>query len=146
MSTKKYLDLTGLQEVAGKVNSRLKTVTEMPVSADNGAVRLYVGTTTSSYTQGHIYQYSTTELEWVDLSDSGGGSSTASDVSYDNTDSGLTATNVQDAVDELKTDIDNIPSVTVDQTYDGTSVNAQSGVAVKQAIDAAITSVLDTRY
>jgi len=32
-------------------------------------------------------------------------------------------------------------AVTVDQTYDGTSTNAQSGVAVKSAIDTAISSV-----
>ncbi len=31
----------------------------------------------------------------------GGGASSADDVSYDNTDSGLTATNVQDAIDEV---------------------------------------------
>lgn len=35
----------------------------------------------------------------------------------------------------LKGMIEAIPSMTVDQTYDGTSANAQSGVAVKQAID-----------
>lgn len=37
----------------------------------------------------------------------GGGASSADQVSYDNTDSGLTATNVQDAIDELK-DIDDM--------------------------------------
>jgi hypothetical protein len=38
---------------------------------------------------------------------SGGGVS-ADDVTYDNTDSGLTATNVQDAIDEVKADVDAI--------------------------------------
>ena len=38
----------------------------------------------------------------------GSGANDASDVTYDNTGSGLTATNVQDAVDELKTDISSI--------------------------------------
>lgn len=37
-----------------------------------------------------------------------GGSVSADDVAYDNTDSGLTATNVQDAIDEVKADIDAI--------------------------------------
>ena len=64
---KKYLDQIGLQDVASHVNTRLKTVTTMPVSADNGAVRLYVGTTDSTYTQGHIYQYNTTQSKWIDI-------------------------------------------------------------------------------
>ena len=34
----------------------------------------------------------------------------------------------------------------VDQTYDPTSTNAQSGTAVKQAIDEAITDVLNTGF
>lgn len=36
---------------------------------------------------------------------SGGATPTADDVSYDNTDSGLTASNVQDAIDEVVTDV-----------------------------------------
>ena len=64
---KKYLDLTGLQDVAGHVNTRLKTVTTMPLSADNGAVRLYVGNTTNTYIQGHIYQYDLANTEWKDI-------------------------------------------------------------------------------
>ena len=66
----KYLNETGLAEVAVHVNSRLKTVTTMPVSADNGAVRLYVGVDTQNYSKGHIYQYQTNE--WVDITGSGG--------------------------------------------------------------------------
>ena len=64
---KKYLDLTGLQDVASHVNTRLKTVTTMPLSADNGAVRLYVGNTTNTYIQGHIYQYDLANTEWKDI-------------------------------------------------------------------------------
>lgn len=60
MSTRRYLDKTGLEEVALHVNSRLKTVTTMPVTADEGAVRLYVGQTTSSFIKGHTYQMRTT--------------------------------------------------------------------------------------
>lgn len=39
----------------------------------------------------------------------GGGASTASDVSYSNTTSGLSATNVQAAIDEIDNTIDNLP-------------------------------------
>lgn len=70
---KQYLDYNGLANVAGHVNTRLKTVTTMPVSADNGAVRLYVGTSGSTYEQGHIYQYNSENTEWVDITPIGSG-------------------------------------------------------------------------
>lgn len=70
MAEKKYLNLEGLQDVANHVNTRLKTVTTIPASADDGAVRLYVGETSSTYTKGHIYQYNVTDLEWVDITGS----------------------------------------------------------------------------
>ena len=70
---KRYLDLTGLQDVASHVNTRLKTVTTIPVSADDGAVRLYVGETNVNYTKGHIYQYDLTNTRWNDITGSGGG-------------------------------------------------------------------------
>jgi hypothetical protein len=53
----------------------------------------------------------------------GGGAVAASAVSYDNTNSGMTATNVQDAIDELKTDIGNIPS-SADFAYVGEQTGA----------------------
>ena len=52
----KFLNETGLAQVASNVNTRLKTVTEMPATANNGAVRLYVGETSGSYSKGHTYQ------------------------------------------------------------------------------------------
>ncbi len=67
MATKKYLDQTGLAEVAGYVNSRLKTVTTMPVTANDKAVRLYVGEDTASYLKGHIYQFVKSYGAWEDL-------------------------------------------------------------------------------
>lgn len=107
MAEKKYLDLNGLNDVASYVNTRLKTVTTMPVSADNGAVRLYVGVTDSNYTQGHIYQYSSTSSEWVDITPTADVSNKADKVtsatngdlaslnsSGNLTDSGILATNV----------------------------------------------------
>lgn len=66
MAERKYLDEVGLQTVANNVNTRLKTVTTMPSSATNGAVRLYVGNT-GTYIKGHTYQYNSTSEEWNDI-------------------------------------------------------------------------------
>ncbi len=60
MAVKKYLDLNGLDTVAGHVNSRLKTVTTMPITASNKSVRLYIGEDTADYIKGHTYEASTT--------------------------------------------------------------------------------------
>lgn len=67
MAEKKYLNEVGLAEVATHVNTRLKTVTTIPVSADDGAVRLYVGTTNDNYTKGHVYQYDLANTTWKDI-------------------------------------------------------------------------------
>ena len=56
---------------------------------------------------------------------------TAADVSYDNTSSGLTADDVQDAIDELNTAIGNIP-VIVRDTYTGTT-NASGAISIPAA-------------
>lgn len=64
----------------------------------------------------------------------GGGSSTieAQDVDYDNSSSGLTATDVQDAIDELKADIPtgfSASAITYDNTGSGlTATNAQDAI------------------
>ena len=67
MAEKKYLNDVGLADVANHVNTRLKTVTTIPISADNGAVRLYIGATDSTYTKGHTYQYNSSTSTWVDI-------------------------------------------------------------------------------
>ena len=56
MSQRKYLDEVGLQDVALHVNSRLKTVTVMPSTAKEDAIRLYIGQTDSNFIKGHTYQ------------------------------------------------------------------------------------------
>lgn len=57
--------------------------------------------------KGYTIQHSIDLLEKaVENSGGSGGASTASEVSYDNTTSGLVATNVQAAIDELDTGID----------------------------------------
>lgn len=58
----------------------------------------------------------------------------ADDVSYDNTDSGLTATNVQDAIDELKGDIDDISLEASNVSYDNTT-SGLTATTVQGAID-----------
>lgn len=62
--------------------------------------------------------------QWVrQTTGGGGGASSADQVSYDNTDSGLTATNVQDAIDELK-DIDDTQDNALVELY-GENANQQ---------------------
>ena len=102
INNKKYLDDQGLSTIADYIKERLKTVSAMPASAVNGTVLLYTGETNSSYTNGHIYQYDVSTNSWIDISPSGGGSSSsASDVTYNNEQSGLSASNVQSAIDEI---------------------------------------------
>lgn len=57
-----------------------------------------------------------------------GGGGTASDVEYDNTDSGMTATNVQDAIDELKGEIEDIPSVEANPQGEATEELTKIGI------------------
>lgn len=57
-----------------------------------------------------------------------GGGSSASEVSYDNTDSGMTATNVQDAIDELKGEIEDIPSVEANPQGEATEELTKIGI------------------
>jgi len=66
----------------------------------------------------------------------GGGAATAAGTSYDNTGSGLTATDVQAAIDELKSDIPTIPAsyAATAITYDNT-VSGLTATDVQAAID-----------
>ena len=67
----KYLNENGLQVVADKINTRLKTVTTMPLTANPGAVRLYVGEDTADYKKGHIYKYNS-ETYYCYIAEDGG--------------------------------------------------------------------------
>ena len=64
----------------------------------------------------------------------GGGSPAAVDVSYDNTTSGLQATEVQSAIDELSAEVDNISLDAEDVSYDNTDSGLQA-TDVQEAID-----------
>ena len=104
MAEKKYLDLNGLGTVAANVNTRLKTVTAMPAFADDGAVRLYVGENTASYTKGHTYQYSESGSEWVDITPPAGDLTpyqTKTLASH----TGITSTTVEGALEEIASDV-----------------------------------------
>lgn len=66
----------------------------------------------------------------------------ADDVSYDNTNSGLTATNVQDAIDEVKADVDAIvlPDVEIVR---GTLTTGQTSVALTASKNVSATALID---
>lgn len=81
------------------------------------------------------------DIEAIDPSGQG---VTAGDVSYDNTNSGLTATDVQEAVDELKADIDAIvvPASTF-EIVRGTLVTGQTSVTLTASKAVAATALID---
>ena len=57
-------------------------------------------------------------MDIIDANMGGGSGGTASDITYDNTDSGLSATNVQDAIDEVVGDIpDELADLADDSTH-----------------------------
>lgn len=75
----------------------------------------------------------------------GGGSSVTADVvSYDNTDSGMTADDVQEAIDELKSDIDAIvvPASSF-EIVRGTLTAGQTSVALTASKTVAATALID---
>lgn len=77
--------------------------------------------------------------EWV--TPSGGG--TASGTSYDNTTSGLTATNVQDALDEIDANVDTLNSNMIKHDTVNGSTNAAAQFVSN--LDASLITILDAR-
>ena len=199
--TKLFLDKQGLAQVAGYVNNKLTKVIAMPSNPKDKQTVLYIGETTGVLIKGHIYQYSSATTAWADITQA----PNANEIDYDNTESGLSASNVQSAIDEVNEKVDTLPApvipkgtiafaslpslasvevgwmynisddftttsdfvipgiseqagsnvycidtgsgvkkwdvfaagggtIVVDQTYDSTSTNAQSGTAVAEAI------------
>ena len=91
-----------------------------------GVIFQYVGTTGSGYINGRFYKYSGSSYDEIELNDH-----TAATTSYNNATSGLTATNVQTAIDELNTNISNIPdSIVPKGTIAFASLPALSSVNV----------------
>lgn len=73
----------------------------------------------------------------------GAGSIDASDVNYDNTGSGLTATDVQDAIDEIDTSLDTLAGTVSTNVFTNkwtTPLNASIGATSATITDAAITT------
>lgn len=77
----------------------------------------------------------------------GGGASSADDVSYDNTTSGISATNVQDAIDEIAqgvTPVDVVPDLVIsgtfsenlnDTAFEGFTYAFKNGLTIEDIID-----------
>ena len=154
----KYLNEDGLQVVADKINTRLKTVTEMPSTANDGAVRLYIGTD-GTYLKGHIYKMVSNLYHMWRVSSrivyTKGRTPSVGDIIYNwdgtvYTDSGDTVVEVNGTEfitssngmtygnygtqgEENWTDI-SAGGETADLNFDPTSRNAQSGIAVSQAL------------
>ena len=71
----------------------------LPNGSTNNSLSELNDVNISSPSNNQILKYDSTSSKWVNANESGSG--TASDTSYDNTSSGLTATNVQGAIDEV---------------------------------------------
>ena len=76
--------------------------------------------TISSASNGQALLYNSTSGKW----ENGDVAGSAANISYNNTSSGLTASNVQDAVDELHTDITNIDTKMQSTLYPVNNVHA----------------------
>ena len=114
-------------------------VTTMPTAsaAYLGKVLIYIGTT-GTYTSGQSYQciYESGSYSWQPV---GGGSVSAANVTYDNTQSGMTADDVQEAVDELNQALANKVSTSdivnnLTQTTVGKVLDATQGKALDDSI------------
>lgn len=86
----------------------------------------------SSPTNGQVLKYNSTTQKWEN-ENGGGGGGTAADITYDNTSSGLTASDVQDAIDETVEDMVNkhkVTTLSVATTGWTTDTTSQSGTTL----------------
>lgn len=93
-------DLTQLETEAK--NSLVEAINEVAESGGGGGSSTLAGLTDTNIvnqTNGQILKWDSMILKWVNADEGNGG--TASSVAYDNTDSGLQATDVQEAIDEV---------------------------------------------
>lgn len=88
-----------------------------------------------SPTAGQVLKYNSTSHKWENAAEGGGGGTSAQNVSYDNTTSGLTATNVQDAIDEVEGRVDTIET-TLSQEHWSTAVSCLAGATTATFTDA----------
>lgn len=123
--SEKYLGENSTPILINQIKEKctLKVSTLPTASADElGKIYQYIGTTSGSIVHNYFYEctYDGTTLEysWTQTNVQPHVNPTASNISYDNTTSGLTADDVQEAVDEVEgridtaeSDIDNIESL-----------------------------------
>lgn len=86
-------------------------------------------------TAGEVLKYNSTSHKWENGTGGGGGGTSAQDVSYDNTASSLTATNVQDAIDEVEGRVDTIET-TISQEHWSAAVSCSVGATTATFTDA----------
>ncbi|MBE7641811.1 hypothetical protein GUB10_15890, partial [Salegentibacter sp. BLCTC] len=142
-NTNSGLTSTNVQDALDEIQSNLDNTTDVLVDNGNGTythtavdgteVIIDANTTSVSVTDG-VYTFTNGNGDVITTIDTN-----ASASGYDNTNSGLTSTNVQDALDEIQSNLDNTTDVLVDNgngTYTHTAVD---GTAV--IIDANTTSV-----
>lgn len=107
-NTLKVYDGTAWMTVSGQSIQ----IATMPTasSALMGKVFQFIGTTDSNYTHGYFYEVAENAgaYSWAEVKTQ---SVDAESVTYDNTTSGLTATNVQDAIDEMNTVVEEIKDI-----------------------------------
>ncbi len=109
-------DVTDVQDKSGNslVTNKIAKIQTVPTPTSADENKAIVVDSNGAYVLGTV----------------GGGGGTASDITYDNTSSGLTATDVQDAIDELAS---NIPQGVLVGSTDST---AQDYVAPSEVIEA----------
>ena len=86
-------------------------------------------------TAGEVLKYNSTSHKWENGTGGGGGGTSAQDVSYDNTSSGMTATNVQDAIDEVEGRVDTIET-TISKEHWSAVVSCSVGATTATFTDA----------
>ena len=79
----------------------------------------------------------------IDALDPSGEGVQAENVSYDNTDSGLTADDVQSAIDEIQAEIDALPSGATVEIQRGTLTAGQTSVALQFSANIGATDLVD---
>lgn len=111
--------ITGLNESISTMSTALGTLTTNVTTLTGNVQRIneLIGNGTPT-TQDKTIIGAINELKARIDALTPGGAVQASAVEYDNTGSGLTADDVQDAIDELNTKIENIPTPTPGETYD----------------------------
>ena len=126
-----------VQSTNGNWTTRVAEVSLIKAASGASALTELSDVTISFPTDGQVIKYDSSSDKWINANDEGGG--TASDITFDNTGTGLTSTNVQNAIVEVKNDIPVVPDhyAAMDITYDHTT----SGL-VANNVQAAIDEVV----